>query len=296
MLGVVHRRGDIVLPERHLGLVQAGETATSITPGAIADSVAQRVDLDASLPPRAPRRSTADGDGGRLAAARTAHRARAGRGILVRLSASARRLAARRRRDRAVLAACRRSAAGRTATPSGCRAAIPSCMPATLARRSAFAPACALRRRAADPWRVRRLHGAGRRSRRRRRHAPRDARPARRRDPFRRAALHLGYRRARLRNRAPSWSGTNSTSPLCCRIPTSRSPTSAMPPGARGRVRLAPRRRHRYVLPRHRRGHMTAKPNPPRPPSTPNSGPRCAISSSGAATCGASRPIRSIRR
>ena len=88
--------------------------------------------------------------------------------------------------------------------------------------------------RCADPWRVRRVHGAGRRSRRCGRRAARHARTARRRDLVRRAA-HASRLSARAPAQlaAPSWSGTNSTSPACCRLPMSRSPTFAMLPARR---------------------------------------------------------------
>ncbi len=50
VLGTVERRRDIVMPERHLGLVQADETSTlEQRIDAVADAVAQGVDLDAAL-------------------------------------------------------------------------------------------------------------------------------------------------------------------------------------------------------------------------------------------------------
>ena len=121
------------------------------------------LDLDAIMQLAAPLHRSARASSRRAAAARPAHRARAGRGLHLRLSASARRLAARGRRDRAVLAARRRAAAGATATSAGCPAAIPSCTPARSPPRDRFrAGLHAVRRDAAGAWRVRRLHGAGR--------------------------------------------------------------------------------------------------------------------------------------
>ena len=109
----VPRDAALALPERHLGLVQAGEHADL---AALIDRLAD----DGRAPSRSrcdhrPRRAApiARGRGTmpRAAAARPAHRARARSGFQLRLSASHRRLAARRRRDRSVLAARRRTAA-----------------------------------------------------------------------------------------------------------------------------------------------------------------------------------------
>ena len=86
----------------------------------------------------APPRLSSTEPGAGAAAAGAAHRAGAGRGFQLRLSACARWLAAGRRRDRAVLAARRRGAAGRIATPAGCPAAIPSFTPARLAAADSF--------------------------------------------------------------------------------------------------------------------------------------------------------------
>ena len=115
VVGALPRNDTIALPERHLGLVQAGETeALEARLEAIADFIETHVDcgrvlalagaLDCSLARAGARRGSAAG---------TAHRARARRGVLVHLSASRARLASGRGRDRPVLAARRRASAFR---------------------------------------------------------------------------------------------------------------------------------------------------------------------------------------
>ena len=98
---------------------------------------------------------------GRGSAARTAHRARARRGLLLHLSASRARLAGGRGRDRPLLAARRRAAA------VGLRLLLASGRLSGTARRAAgggraaFAKVSALRRDAPGAWRMRGLYGAG---------------------------------------------------------------------------------------------------------------------------------------
>jgi cobyrinic acid a,c-diamide synthase len=67
VLGVMQRRGDIVMPERHLGLVQADETATlDQRLEAIADTIAQGIDLDRLVAAAQPLTLTADGEASSL--------------------------------------------------------------------------------------------------------------------------------------------------------------------------------------------------------------------------------------
>ena len=141
VVGALPRSDDIALPERHLGLVQAGETS----------------DLDARLEQLAAfvadhtqdRRHPSVGGAGsrRIArsrrrsggpAAGTAHRHRPGCGFFVPLSASAARLARRRRRNPLFLAAGRTRGRTTTAMRAGCRADIPNCMPAGSPHRTGF--------------------------------------------------------------------------------------------------------------------------------------------------------------
>ena len=112
VVGALPRNDKIALPERHLGLVQAGETeALEARLETIADFIETHVDcdrvlalageLDSTSPTPAPVGGSAAG---------TAHRARARRGVLVHLPASRARLAGGRGRDRPILAARRRAA------------------------------------------------------------------------------------------------------------------------------------------------------------------------------------------
>ena len=95
VVGALPRNDTIALPERHLGLVQAGETeALDARLDAIADFIEAHVDCDrvlalaADLQPASSSRSP-----GRHTAAWTAHRACARRGVLVHLPASCARVA-----------------------------------------------------------------------------------------------------------------------------------------------------------------------------------------------------------
>ena len=147
VLGALPRDATLVLPERHLGLVQAERDGGSRRAPRRARRLRRgHVDLDAH-PSLAAGAGTATRRRRRRSAAGPAHRARARRGLLLHLSASARRLARGGGGDPALLAAGRRGAGPAAATPSGCRAAIPSCMPAAC-RRAPLPrwPARALRR------------------------------------------------------------------------------------------------------------------------------------------------------
>ncbi len=89
VFGAVPREASLALPERHLGLVQAGEHAdlTGLIErlGAMAE---RHLDLDALIASAAPLRvGAADGVANSIAAARSAHRAGAGSGLQLRLSA-----------------------------------------------------------------------------------------------------------------------------------------------------------------------------------------------------------------
>ena len=143
VLGALPRNDKVALPERHLGLVQAGETeALEARLEAIADFVETHVDcgrvlalageLDFASPAPRPSRASAAG---------TADRARPRRGVFLHLPSSRARLAGGGGRDRLVLAARRRAAAGRLRPLPGFRAAIRNCMPGGLRRRRGFARA-----------------------------------------------------------------------------------------------------------------------------------------------------------
>ena len=143
VLGALPRDERIALPERHLGLVQAGETADlDARLDALADFVATPRRSRRASPALAAPLAAAPAERGGAAAAGPAHRDRARRGLLVPLSACARGLARRRRRDRC---SSRRSPTSRrpaTPMPAGCPAAIPNCTPAALAAARASSPAC----------------------------------------------------------------------------------------------------------------------------------------------------------
>ena len=144
VLGAVPRDASLVLPERHLGLVQAqehGDLAQRLA--RLADAVEKHCDVDAIC---AAARTWMAGRAGHdewrslgIAAARPADRARGGRSVLVRVSAPARRVAPRRRRDLFRFAARRLSPAG-SLRRLPARAAIRSCMRARSRRRRNFAP------------------------------------------------------------------------------------------------------------------------------------------------------------
>ena len=115
VVGALPRDDKVTLPERHLGLVQAGETeALDARLEAIADFIEAHVDCSRVLVigRRTQLRCVSTGAGCR-SSARTAHCARLGRGLLVHLSASPARLAGGRGRDRFLFAARRRAAAFR---------------------------------------------------------------------------------------------------------------------------------------------------------------------------------------
>ena len=189
VVGALPRNEKIALPERHLGLVQAGETeALEARLEAIADFIETHVDcgrvlalagaLDCRFARAGARRGSAAG---------TAHRARARRGVLVHLSASRARLAGGRGRDRPVLAARRRAAAFRL------RRLLASGRLSGIARRAAGGGGAlsrgltSFRRDASGAWRMRGLYGAGPKPDRRLRRRSSDGGPARRRNQFRKA-------------------------------------------------------------------------------------------------------------
>ena len=133
-------RAALALPERHLGLVQAGEhpdlTALIERLAAMAE---RHLDLDAIVASAAPLTIVATQHRATpRAAARPAHCAGARSGVQLRLSAFARGVAAmpapRSFRSRRLPTNRRPSAP----TAAGCRAAIRSCMPTHSPRRSGF--------------------------------------------------------------------------------------------------------------------------------------------------------------
>ncbi len=109
VVGALPRSDGIALPERHLGLVQAGET-TDLDERLerMADFVAEHTQIDAirSLAARG-RPPRLVGCRSRCLAAGTAYCRRPGCGVLVPVSASAARLAGGGRGDPLFLAACR---------------------------------------------------------------------------------------------------------------------------------------------------------------------------------------------
>jgi cobyrinic acid a,c-diamide synthase len=163
VVGAIPRNPDMALPERHLGLVQASEH------GAIEEFIDRLADImEASLDleriaglagiPRFPEPATARHD----PAARPTHRAGAGCGLLLRLSAPRAPLARGGRRDRALLAAS--PTRRRTNSCDACW--LPGGYPELHAGRlwppaGQFRPAWRHSPKHGRPWRMRRLHGAG---------------------------------------------------------------------------------------------------------------------------------------
>ena len=143
VLGALMRNTDLTLPERHLGLVQAGETEElDARLERLADAVESAVDLDRLVALARPTRLDPAEGGHAPAAAGPAHRAGRRPRLLLRLSACARRLARGGRGDRPLLSPGRRASASRIATSAGCRAAIRNCTPAASLPRSAFSAGC----------------------------------------------------------------------------------------------------------------------------------------------------------
>ncbi len=194
IFGAVPRSEKLALPERHLGLVQAGETGDlEARVDAAADVVAEHVDLDALLaaaavPGLSGRNAASDHVAASASArppARPADRGRARCRFLVPLPARARGLAARRGRGRVVFAARRRAAARRlrcllapgrvSRTPCG----------ADRACRDLHGWPPGLCTTPAGARRMRGLHGAGPQPRRRGRRRACHGRASRRRDEFR---------------------------------------------------------------------------------------------------------------
>ena len=156
------------LPERHLGLVQADETDDiDRRLDAVADAIESAVDLAAVRRAAAP--AKLDDRQCVAASARPAHRSRARSGVLLHVSPSAGGLAIGRRGDPSFFAVGRRSAgsaggrrlaARRLSRAAWRRAGGGAALPGRAARSGGAV--------GADPWRVRRLHGAGAGDRRRR--------------------------------------------------------------------------------------------------------------------------------
>ena len=255
------------LPERHLGLVQAGETADiERRLDALADAVEAAVDLDAIRRAARPR-GFSDEPPERLRSARPAHRPGPGSRFLVHVSASARALALGRRGDLAVLAARRpgaRPGADAVWLPGG----YPELHAGTLAAAQAFSRG--LRTLAAAPFRSTASAAAtwcwaGDRGCRRDGAMPWRA-CLRLETSFAQRALHLGYRRARLI--ADCSLGAADTRdhgpriPLCQRALERRRAAGRVPRcdrAPRSRRRRAARLGERHVLSFHRQATgMTA--------------------------------------
>ena len=139
VLGAIPRDASLALPERHLGLVQAGEHANlAARLEHLADMAEHHLDLDAikqlAVPPH---RSAARLDAP-AAAAGPAHRAGARRRLQLRLSACAGRLAAARAPRSCPSRRSPTRPRRRTATVAGFPAAIPSFTPGALAAADRF--------------------------------------------------------------------------------------------------------------------------------------------------------------
>ena len=112
VLGAVPRDAALALPERHLGLVQAGEHADlKVLIDRLADMAERHFHLDAIIAKATPLGVAAAAARAELAATGPARCARPRPSFQLRLSASRRIVAARRRRDHSVLAARRRTTA-----------------------------------------------------------------------------------------------------------------------------------------------------------------------------------------
>ena len=187
------------LPERHLGLVQADETDDiDRRLDAVADAIESAVELAAVRRAAAP--AKLDDRQCVAAAARPAHRARAGSGVLLHVSPSAGGLAVGRRGDPSFFAVGRRSAGSAARMSSGCPAAIPSCMAACWRRRGASRTACIVLAARSVP-----IHGEcggymvlgqGIEDAEGRRHSMAGLLQVE--TSFAKRRLHIGYRRARL--------------------------------------------------------------------------------------------------
>jgi cobyrinic acid a,c-diamide synthase len=95
VLGALPREASLILPERHLGLVQAGETTDlHARLDALAEAIAQAVDLDAVITAAGATHLPFPRDSARPARARPAHSAGARRCLQLRLSPCRGRLAA----------------------------------------------------------------------------------------------------------------------------------------------------------------------------------------------------------
>ena len=261
VVGALPRNDKVALPERHLGLVQAGETeALDARLETIADFVEAHVDCDrvlalaGELALASPARCAVAlrPPGQRIALAHDAAFSfiyphlvqgwRAAGAEIVGFLAACRRAAAVRLRF--LLAAGRLSRIARRAACGG----------GAVSRRPP-----PLRRDALRSRRMRGLYGARRKPRRRGGRAHPNGGPARRRDELRKRRMTLGYREARIASdcalgtRARSCAATSSTMRRSSRpAATSLSPMCATPTARRRARGLAKRPRHRLVLPSHR--------------------------------------------
>ena len=238
--GCLPRAEGLVLPERHLGLVQAVEHPhldRLPRPRGGPRGHARRHDFAASA--GSPRPADGTGRFGIAGAtARPTHRGGGRRRVRLPLPVDHRGLASGGRRDLAILPARRRGAGGgrrRRLSPRRLSRA-----PRRPARRERAVPGRAARRRPApsgDFRRMRRLHGDGRRLDRRLGREPRDGRPAAAGNVLRRPAAASRLSRRVARRATARWDGrerafaaTNSTTRArCARVLASRCSPAGMP-------------------------------------------------------------------
>ena len=293
VLGAIPRDASLALPERHLGLVQATEHANlAARLEHLADMAEHHLDIDAikqlAVPPH---RSAARLDapvpppGRRIALAQDDAFSFVYPHVLDGWRA-------RGRRDRALLAARRRGPAGGLRQLLASRRLSGASRRGACRRRSVPRRRDAVRHDAAGAWRVRRLHGAWREPRGRRRRQPPHAGAARPRHQLRasQAASRLSPGAAAIRQPV----GKAGDAPAGARIPLCRLDLARSGRAVGGACRQPGRRT--------RRSRRTARATSPAPSSTPSPrskrpSPRPAPAGRSPCRCGRrARRARSARR